>query len=53
MYSKDGTLAFVAVWPKLKELGFYGGARGTSAWAVAEDEDDVPYIVKVEFARGR
>ena len=53
VYRKDGTLAFVAVWPKLNGLKFYGAARGTSAWAVAEGEDDVPYIVKVEFARGK
>ena len=53
VYTKDGTLAFVALWPKLNGLIFYGAARGTSAWAVAEGEDDVPYIVKVQFARAK
>ena len=49
VYDANGILAFVAVWPAIEKMTFFGTAMGRSAWVTSQDADDIPHIVRVQF----
>lgn len=50
VYAINGNLAFRATWPATVELASAGFIRGNSAWGISLDSDDVPHVVRLEFA---
>jgi hypothetical protein len=48
VYAPDGKLAFTAVWPESVRMAS-GFIKGTTAWGLTYDADDVPHIVRMVF----
>ncbi|MEO7361244.1 MAG: hypothetical protein ABI120_13010, partial [Gemmatimonadaceae bacterium] len=53
VYAVNGNLAFRATWPANVQLASAGFIRGNSAWGISLDSDEVPHVVRLEFAQAK